>query len=104
MGLGQVAEVRELSELGADRGRRQVEEVPALQGLGAHRYGAARELLHHRPQNRLLSIFHPVWHSPDESADYSTASAIWLCRSMPRRVGATRPSTSSINPARARRP
>src|SRR5712691_1479992 len=102
--LSQVAEVGELGELAADRGRRQVDEIAALQRLGAHRHGAGRELLHHRPQDCLLSVFHAFWHSPDESADYSTARAIWLCRSMPRRVGATRPSTVSINPARARRP
>src|SRR5260370_21294032 len=101
VGLSEVAEVGELRELAADSGRREVDEIPALQRLGAHRHGASRELLHHRPQDLLLSIFHSCLHSPGESADYSTAIAIWLCRSMPRRVGATRPSMLSINPARA---
>src|SRR5713101_1084706 len=61
--LSQVAEVGELRELAADRGGRQVDEVPALQRLGAHRHGAGRELLHPRPQDRLLSVFHALAHS-----------------------------------------
>src|SRR5665213_4597139 len=60
MRLGQVAEVSEVGELAADRGRRQVDEVPALQRLRADGHGARRELVHHRTQDCLLSVLHLV--------------------------------------------
>ena len=58
--LGQVAQVDQVRELAADRGRGEVDEVAALERLRPDRHGAGRELVHHRPQDRLLSAFHLV--------------------------------------------
>jgi len=58
--LGQIAEVRQLGELAADGGRRKIDEVTRLQRLRSDRHSAGRELVHDRPEDCLLSVFHLV--------------------------------------------
>ena len=58
VGLDQVAEVSQIGQLVPNRGRAEVDEVPAGQGLGADRDGAGRELFDDRLQDLLFSRFH----------------------------------------------
>src|SRR4030081_2358913 len=60
MGLREIPKVRQLSQLAANRGRRQVDEVAALERLRPDGHGARRELLHDRTQDCLLSVLHVV--------------------------------------------
>src|SRR5216683_1779118 len=58
VGLREVPGLRELGQLAPDRGRGQVHEVAALQRLRPDRHRARGELVHDRPENRLLTGLH----------------------------------------------
>src|SRR4029077_14366484 len=58
--LREITKVGQLGQLAADGGRRQVDEVPALERLRADGQGARGELLHDCTQDRLLSVLHLV--------------------------------------------